>query len=393
MPKVSIIMPLYNAEKYVESTIRSILSQSFDDIELIVINDHPTDDTLEIVKSIQDDRIRIVDNDRNRGIAYSRNHGISVAKGEYIALMDDDDICSLDRLEVEVEYLDSNPLIGAVGGLMQEINQDSLPITSSVSNGKSSERIRAHLLFNNCIPNGSMMFRKKILLDNDITFSDNMMGMEDYRFWVEFSSVSNIVILNKVFLYWRVSDYSETKKAKKHMAEERKQVYASIVRYSLRTNSFVLSEDDIISLISIFGEEIGNVDYSNSTLIEIYNILNNIVGQAKSLDIDFNSTAGVCKRKMCELVAEYYDNIKIEGLGNDFYSNYSHYFKVDNMINMDMENIFTNDNIAEKIYKIIEDDRMFLRSIKATYEEKVVIRSKLKNRMLNGMINYKIWRV
>ena len=83
MCKVSIIMPLYNAEKYVEKAIRSILNQSFNDFELIVINDGSIDNSCNIVSTFNDDRLKFFNNDRNRGIAYTRNRAIELASGEY----------------------------------------------------------------------------------------------------------------------------------------------------------------------------------------------------------------------------------------------------------------------------------------------------------------------
>ena len=91
MPKISVIMPVYNAERYIKIAVDSILNQTFKDFELIVIDDKGTDDSIKIVEEISDPRIRILHNEKNCGIAFSRNRGITEAKGEYLALMDDDD--------------------------------------------------------------------------------------------------------------------------------------------------------------------------------------------------------------------------------------------------------------------------------------------------------------
>lgn len=108
-PKVSVIMPAYNAEKFIEKTINSILNQTYTDFELLIIDDCSTDNTMDVVRRIKDNRIRIINNKTNQGIAKSRNIGLANAKGEYIALMDNDDLTVVDRFEKEVCYLENHP--------------------------------------------------------------------------------------------------------------------------------------------------------------------------------------------------------------------------------------------------------------------------------------------
>ena len=103
-PKISVIVPMYNAERYVGLAIESILAQEFRDFELILIDDCSTDRTLEVAKSINDPRIRIIENEENlggeNGSGVVRNIGIEKARGEYIYFMDDDDVILPDALEV-----------------------------------------------------------------------------------------------------------------------------------------------------------------------------------------------------------------------------------------------------------------------------------------------------
>ena len=123
IPKVSVIMPIYNAEKYISFAIDSILEQSFEDFELIMIDDCGEDGSIDIAKRYDDPRITILKNDGNQGIAYSRNRGMDSAKGEYIALMDDDDVAPNNRFELEVNYLDKHPEIDVIGGGELWINE------------------------------------------------------------------------------------------------------------------------------------------------------------------------------------------------------------------------------------------------------------------------------
>ena len=106
-PLISVILPVYNCEKYIRDSIQSILDQVFNDFELIIINDGSTDNTFGIIKSFSDDRIILV-NQVNHGLTFSLNVGLSLAKGKYIARMDADDISLPDRFKKQVNFLSEN---------------------------------------------------------------------------------------------------------------------------------------------------------------------------------------------------------------------------------------------------------------------------------------------
>lgn len=210
MCKVSVIMPLYNAEKYVFKAVNSILNQSFRDFELIIVDDCSVDNSASIVTEFNDDRIKFFSNERNQGIAYTRNRAIDLASGEYIAIMDDDDIAPLNRLEREVLYLDEHPNIIAVCGNQIRIDVNDNELSDFWRVCKSPKRISALFLFGDPIPNGSTMIRRKVLIDNNIRFTDNMHGIEDYRFWSEVSLCGYIGSIDEVMLYWRYGHFSES---------------------------------------------------------------------------------------------------------------------------------------------------------------------------------------
>lgn len=108
---ISVIMTVYNGEKLLREAIDSILNQSYQEFELIIIDDGSTDSTLQIINSYHDPRIRLIENGQNRGQSYSRNLGIKQSQGEYIAIMDTDEIALPKRIETQYEYLKSNPQI------------------------------------------------------------------------------------------------------------------------------------------------------------------------------------------------------------------------------------------------------------------------------------------
>ena len=107
-PLVSIILPVYNCEKYIRKTIDSVFNQTYSNFELLVIDDGSTDTTLKIVQSFIDNRIQVIQFDKNKGLIEVLNHGIKIAKGKYIARLDGDDICLPTRLEKQVNWLEKN---------------------------------------------------------------------------------------------------------------------------------------------------------------------------------------------------------------------------------------------------------------------------------------------
>ncbi len=122
MPKVTVLMAAYNEEKYIREAIDSILKQTFQDFELIIIDDASTDATRDMVESCSDPRIHLIKNDKNIGPALSRNRGLERSTGKYIAIMDGDDISLPNRLGKQVRFLDSHPEIAIVGTAYYEMD-------------------------------------------------------------------------------------------------------------------------------------------------------------------------------------------------------------------------------------------------------------------------------
>lgn len=114
-PKISVCVPVYNAAPFIADTIASVLRQDMDDFELLLLDDASTDDSGVIIKNFDDRRIRLFRHDYNQGIAASRNFLVEQARGEYIAVLDNDDICLPDRLRLQAAFLDSHPDIAMVG--------------------------------------------------------------------------------------------------------------------------------------------------------------------------------------------------------------------------------------------------------------------------------------
>ena len=121
-PQVSVIMPVFNGEKYLNEAVDSILDQRFRDFEFIIINDGSVDNTSKILDSYSDGRIRLIERE-NRGFAHSLNEGIQLAKGRYIARMDADDVALENRLQLQYEFMESYPGVDILGGQADIIDE------------------------------------------------------------------------------------------------------------------------------------------------------------------------------------------------------------------------------------------------------------------------------
>lgn len=130
MPKVSVVMSVYNSETYLDEAIESILRQTFGDFEFIIVDDGSTDASVSIVErySQTDSRIRFFKLGENRGLSVALNHGIEQVHGDYIARMDSDDISFPSRFERQIHYLEHHPNVGVLGGQMQVIDVDKKPL-------------------------------------------------------------------------------------------------------------------------------------------------------------------------------------------------------------------------------------------------------------------------
>ena len=177
---ISIIMAAYNTEKTIEQAINSVLSQTYTNFELLVVNDCSTDRTAELVKSIaaKDSRVRLISNVKNSGVSYTRKHGLEEAKGSWIAILDSDDAWAPKKLEKQID-------------LQRRINADLLFTGSAFmdSDGQPidwylhapSEVTYRHLLKQNVLSNSSSLVRKE-LYEKYYAVGDGM--HEDFAVWL-----------------------------------------------------------------------------------------------------------------------------------------------------------------------------------------------------------------
>ncbi len=161
-PKISVIMPVYNGEKYLKEAIDSILNQTFTDFEFIIINDGSTDESETIIKSYNNEKIRLINNQINSGLTKALNKGLGIARGRYIARQDADDISMSNRFEIQYNFLKSNPNIALIGGWAKIIDEKGKQIRDE-KKPLSFEEIKFHILFQNPFIHSTIFFRKDII--------------------------------------------------------------------------------------------------------------------------------------------------------------------------------------------------------------------------------------
>lgn len=208
-PKVSVIMSVYNGEKFLEEALESILKQTFPDYEFIIINDGSTDRTPQILASFDDPRLVTV-NQNNRGLTVSLNRGIRLAKGTYIARMDADDISEPTRLERQVEVLDRDPDVVLVACWYKVIDQKGnvLAHRRLPTDGKQLARLLVHC---NPICHGSVLMRKEAIEAVGL-YDENLRYAQDYDLWLRLLRKGYSFSIVPEFLYrYRISPESVAK--------------------------------------------------------------------------------------------------------------------------------------------------------------------------------------
>ena len=203
---VSVIMPVYNGEKYIAEAIDSILSQTFQDFELLIINDCSTDETISVIETYSDRRIRVIHNDSNLGLARVRNKGIENAKGKYIAWLDSDDISFDTRLEKQVNLLENNSRIGMCGTWVKTIGSAE----HIWKYPTESETIKSTMLFYNCFATSSVILRKEILVQYLYLFDLDYPPAEDYDLWEKISRHCEVANIPEILTYYRLHSLQTT---------------------------------------------------------------------------------------------------------------------------------------------------------------------------------------
>lgn len=205
-PLVTVILPCYNAENYIADALNSILNQSYNNLEVIVIDDGSTDNSIEVVaQQIKTDRrTRLVTNETNLGLIQTLNKGVNLAKGKYIARMDADDVSHKERIKSQVDFLTKHPKVDILGTKATPIGVDGKILTRDSITYTSETTLKFSVLFTQPFFHGSILSKTSVLKEN--LYSEDFKHSEDFELWNRLSykkyTLSN---LNQVLYFYRIN--------------------------------------------------------------------------------------------------------------------------------------------------------------------------------------------
>jgi glycosyltransferase involved in cell wall biosynthesis len=230
MPKVSVILPVYNGARFIAKAITSILDQTFRNFEFIIIDDGSTDKTVSIINSFRDNRIILLRNSTNLGIVESLNKGIRHAQGDYVCRMDADDISMESRFDQQVKYLENNQNIAVVGSQIILIDECDLEI-GKIKYPITSQEIRRSIFIHNPFAHGATMIRARVLSECGL-YDQRYLHNEDYDLWLRIGTKYRLANLSVPLLKRRIHISSITMKKENELVKYRlRTLHNAIINY------------------------------------------------------------------------------------------------------------------------------------------------------------------
>ena len=302
-PLVSAIMPAYNGEKYIGESIESVLNQTYDNLELIIVEDQSADCTLEVIQTYKDRRIHLYINEENRGISWSTNFGVDQSKGKYIALLDDDDLALSRRLEWQVAFMEEHDEVDVLGGRSATIDENGNFIKYDLEPIYNPKYIKANLLFyNRKFANGTTMVRRDFMKKNNLKYQENCLGMQDFKFFIDSSKIGTLTSIDRLIHLKRIHKEEETTKRLKYYGKERAELFARFQRESIEKSGFRLNKEDLQAICEILPEYTLK-RYSRRDVERLYKAFKEMIKQAREMEIDYlDELEYACKKILGERI-------------------------------------------------------------------------------------------
>jgi glycosyltransferase involved in cell wall biosynthesis len=207
-PKVTVLMPAYNVEKYIGDAIASVLRQSFKDFELLIINDGSTDNTVKVIESFKDARIKLISQE-NKGVAPALNTGLIYATAPYIARFDADDICYPERLKIQYEFITAHPEYSIIGSSADYMDADNNYIFTQHPVAHLNEEIQ-DLVYSVCPFIHSSVFYKKDVIISKGGYNEDAYTYEDHFLWINILRDTKACNLSQPLIKVRLNPESVT---------------------------------------------------------------------------------------------------------------------------------------------------------------------------------------
>lgn len=198
--KVSVLIPVYNKAPYVKEAVDSVLNGSFQDFEIVCVDDKSTDNSLAVLRTMSDPRIRIIELGRNLGPAGAANAGLDACRGDHIVRLDADDLAMPDRLAKQVSFMDANPEIGASGGQVKLFGATDRSWTYPLK----PDDCAAQQLFGVPISQGASILRRSVIEEHQLRYDPLWPRVgEDWLFWIRMGRVTRFANLDEPMILYR----------------------------------------------------------------------------------------------------------------------------------------------------------------------------------------------
>jgi glycosyltransferase involved in cell wall biosynthesis len=233
MPKVSVVIPAYNAMVYLPQTIDSVLNQTFTDFELLIINNSSSDNIIEWVSQIPDSRITLITQE-NQGATNSRNTGILRAKGEYIAFLDADDLWDQTKLEKQVSCLEQNPSVGLVYTWTHLVDSTGKLLKFSITHQEEGY-IWEKIVIQDVVGSGSCAMVRATCFQQVGLFDRNVGIADDFDMWIRIAAVYEFAVVKECLVFYRQHQNNASKNRQKMI-----QTHSQIIEKSFKDASLDL---------------------------------------------------------------------------------------------------------------------------------------------------------
>ena len=334
-PLVSVIMANYNTPiEYLKEAIESVLNQTYSNLELIIVDDCSTNDSVRYIESINDKRIVLKKNDTNKGPAYTRNRAFDIAHGKYIAIMDSDDISDIFRLQKQVDYMENNPNTIVCASWANVFGDGVKTPWMFNPSFPKNEIFKISLLFGNTfIVNSTVMMDRDTIEKHNVRFIEEYTASQDYKMWVdcvrygEFAMITEPLVRRRVrqksitmssgglqeFYRWRIIE-EQLDKLHYTLSEENKKYYNCLhsprKKYSLRTKEIIKGLIFSNNSQCIYKHRIfKNYLWRRWAIISIYGLMNEI-GIKKKCKVLFNVPLSRYHYFIFEILVLLFDKIK-----------------------------------------------------------------------------------
>lgn len=216
--KVSLIMTVFNGERFLREAVESCLTQTYSNLELLIIDDGSTDSSLEVINSFNDDRIVLLINETNKGQSYSRNRGIKESSGQYIAIMDADDIAYKERIQKQLDYLINND--ADICFTWADLIDSEGTVTGIKKTTENNNLLRAKLLFECPLIHPTAFWKKSTFIQNDLWYDEQYTYAQDYELWSRAIRRVKFAVMGEYLLKFRFRNEASISFAKVDKQEE-----------------------------------------------------------------------------------------------------------------------------------------------------------------------------